>query len=243
MKVRVLNGNFIKIVAAIAMLIDHIGLLFFPDVVSFRVIGRISMPLFAMMFAEGCRYTRSKFRHVFLVAVLGIAYSIVFYLFSQELYFSILTMFTFSALMIYAYQAFQKSVFEEKDVSLSVCTAAIFIGLVAFTYLFCMRFNVDYGFWGCMLPVFPLLFDLKEVGKGWWTDNYYVRLGCFAIALLIHCLASPWTISYFAFLSFIPLLLYNGRRGKLKLKSFFYVFYPSHLVVLYGILMLISYNG
>ena len=51
MKVRVLDGNFIKIVAAIAMLIDHIGLLFFSDVVSFRVIGRISMPLFAMIFA------------------------------------------------------------------------------------------------------------------------------------------------------------------------------------------------
>lgn len=243
MNVRVLNGNFIKIIAAIAMLIDHIGLLFFPDVVSFRLIGRISMPLFAMMFAEGCRYTRSKLKHVSLIALLGIAYTVVFYLFSQEIYFSILTTFTFSALMIYAFQAFQKSVFERKDVGTGVCAAAMFVCLVVFTYLFCLRFDVDYGFWGCMLPVFPLLFDLKEVGKGWWTDNYYVRLGCFAIGLLLQCLASPWALSYFAFLSLLPLALYNGRRGKLKLKYFFYVFYPAHLAVLYGILMLISYYG
>ena len=29
------------------------------------------------------------------------------------------------------------------------------------------------------------------------------------------------------------ILLYNGRRGKLKLKRFFYVFYPLHITILY----------
>ena len=29
------------------------------------------------------------------------------------------------------------------------------------------------------------------------------------------------------------ILLYNGKRGKLKLKYFFYVFYPAHILALY----------
>ena len=34
-------------------------------------------------------------------------------------------------------------------------------------------------------------------------------------------------------LACLLILLYNGKRGKLKLKYFFYVFYPAHILVLY----------
>ena len=45
---------------AIGMFFDHLGLLFFPDVLWFRMIGRLSMPLFAFAIAEGCRYTKKQ---------------------------------------------------------------------------------------------------------------------------------------------------------------------------------------
>ena len=59
-----LSGNSLKIIAAFAMLIDHVGIMFFPTVAIYRIIGRISFPIFAFMIAEGCRYTRNKLKYI-----------------------------------------------------------------------------------------------------------------------------------------------------------------------------------
>ena len=46
---RVINSNttFLKIIAIISMTLDHIGIIFFPNIIFFRIIGRMSFPLFA----------------------------------------------------------------------------------------------------------------------------------------------------------------------------------------------------
>ena len=61
---RILSGNMLKILGAVFMLIDHIGVVFFPEVKILRILGRISFPIFAFMIAEGCRYTRNKLRYL-----------------------------------------------------------------------------------------------------------------------------------------------------------------------------------
>ena len=58
-----MSGNKLKIIACITMLIDHAGLLLYPNLLLLRYIGRISMPLFAFLIAEGCLHTRSKLRY------------------------------------------------------------------------------------------------------------------------------------------------------------------------------------
>ncbi|MBO7736222.1 MAG: hypothetical protein J6S22_00120, partial [Clostridia bacterium] len=70
-KLRFLSGNSIKILAAIAMVVDHVGLLFFPFNPIFRMIGRLAFPLFAYMIAEGCKYTKNKWKYLLLMAGLG----------------------------------------------------------------------------------------------------------------------------------------------------------------------------
>ena len=45
--------------AALTMLIDHIGAIFFPTVAMYRIIGRIAFPLYAFLLAEGVRRTKS----------------------------------------------------------------------------------------------------------------------------------------------------------------------------------------
>ena len=44
--------QFIQMIAALTMLIDHIGMVFFPSAIGFRAIGRLSFPLFAFGIAE-----------------------------------------------------------------------------------------------------------------------------------------------------------------------------------------------
>ena len=58
-----LSGNALKIIAAITMFIDHMGLMLFPKTLIFRYIGRLAFPIFAFMIAEGCRYTRNRLRY------------------------------------------------------------------------------------------------------------------------------------------------------------------------------------
>lgn len=56
-----MNTDMLKLIAMLTMLVDHIGLLFFPEIMAFRIVGRIAMPLFAYGIAQGyqnhCRFT------------------------------------------------------------------------------------------------------------------------------------------------------------------------------------------
>ncbi len=48
-KIQVLDGTALKIIAVISMVFDHVGDNFFPDQVWMRVIGRIALPIFALV--------------------------------------------------------------------------------------------------------------------------------------------------------------------------------------------------
>ena len=55
-----LSGNQLKIIAMLTMLVDHIGVQLFPECIILRIIGRLSLPIFAYMIAEGCLHTRNR---------------------------------------------------------------------------------------------------------------------------------------------------------------------------------------
>ena len=54
-----MNSFVLKLFAASFMLIDHIGILFFPEIMIFRILGRISFPIFAFLVVEGFMHTRN----------------------------------------------------------------------------------------------------------------------------------------------------------------------------------------
>lgn len=81
-KVQVLDSFWIKILAFLTMAIDHVGIFmtqmgYFPDNsvgmnvgLFFRIIGRLSFPLFALLLAEGMR--KSKNREKYLCRLAGL---------------------------------------------------------------------------------------------------------------------------------------------------------------------------
>ncbi|MBQ2256914.1 MAG: hypothetical protein II330_08615, partial [Clostridia bacterium] len=62
-------------------------------------------------------------------------------------------------------------------------------------------------------------------------------------AMLACNLEGSMTPRIWSLLALAPLALYNGEPGKHKLKYFFYVFYPAHLVLLYGIDIMLAWLG
>lgn len=244
-KIRFLNSNSIKILAALFMLVDHIGLMLFPYTMWIRMIGRLSMPLFAFAIAEGCRYTRNKWKHFSLLFGLGAICQIVYAIVDPNtLYFGILITFSFSTLMIYALQFAKKSTFE-KDRKWWKATLAwlLFAGSVAGTYIFCDNFTVDYKFYGCMLPVFASIFDFHRIPAPTLLkklDVLPLRVLCMTLPMIpmLYVGALGIRVTAFSFLAIPVLLLYNGEKGKRNMKYFFYIFYPLHLVILEGVLLL-----
>ena len=221
-----LSGNALKILAAIFMTIDHIGVILFPRVLILRIIGRLALPIFAFMIAEGCKYTRNKKKYFGMVFGLGSVCQIVYYLFDGSLYFSILITFSLSILIIYALQDWK-----QKKTALS---GLVFAASVIAVYLLNQWLTIDYGFWGCMLPVFAALLH------GTTRDSLPMNTTMLGVGLVFLGVSTDW-IQCLALMALPLLYAYNGQRGQRNLKYFFYIFYPTHLVVLEGIAMLIWY--
>jgi len=227
---RPLSGNMLKWIAAVSMVIDHTGFLFFPNAALFRIIGRLAFPIFCFMIAEGCRYTKSKCRYLLTIAALALPCQIVFYLFAHSLYMCVLVTFSLAIPATYALQY-------AKDCCLSPTAAAsakllsvlALAAVVAFVFFINTVLTIDYGFWGCMLPLFAAI--AQPSGPRSALDTLPLQALSMGAGLLILS-AVQGGIQFYSLTALPLLLLYSGRRGKRKMKYFFYVFYPAHLALL-----------
>ena len=236
-----ISGNVLKILGAIFMLIDHVGVILFPNVKVLRIIGRLAFPIFAFMIAEGCRYTKNKLRYFLTIFILGFMCQVVYYLYDKKLKMSILITFSLSILAVYSLQFVKESLFNKKyGVFVKISSIIAFIAVIAGIYYLNQIFSIDYGFWGCLAPLFAsLLVKPNNVNFKVWDviDNKFTRLIIFGIGLIILAIEMGNNQIY-SLLSLLILFLYSGKKGKANLKYFFYVFYPLHLVCLECLAML-----
>ena len=220
-----LTGNQLKLIALAAMTADHIGVQLFPQVLLLRMIGRLALPIFAYMIAQGCRYTHSKRRYLATIAAVALVCQIVYFFAMGSLYQCILVTFSLSILLIFSLDAARK---RPNFVNLAMAVLAFLSVWLISDMLprYLPGFYVDYGFFGILLPV------LIWFGKGKWQS-----IGLCGIGLVLLSLGN--TIQWFSLLTLPILALYNGKRGKAKLKYLFYIYYPAHLALIYLISLVI----
>lgn len=223
-----LTGNKLKIIAMLSMLIDHVGVELFPGVIIFRIIGRLALPIFAYMIAEGCQYTRNRLRYLGTVAGLGLLCQAVFYAAERSLYMGILITFALSITFIFSVDFYIK---RKTAASFTVAAAGVLFVLFAVfaapAIFKTQGYCVDYGALGVFLPI----------------AVYYVRgkaaklTAAFTVLTVMAYFSGA--VQWFALLAIPLLALYNGKRGKYNLKYMFYIFYPTHLAAIYLIGLLI----
>lgn len=220
-----LTGNQLKLIALITMTVDHIGMLLLPRLMILRIIGRIAMPLYAYMIAEGCRYTHDRRRYFLRLAGLALACQIVYYFADRSLYQCILVTFSLSVLCIWAVDTAQR----KGGAFWMLTAAAALLGAWAVCELLPVKisgFGVDYGFFGVLLPVTLYCFGKKGIVPG----------------MLLLCL-SIGDLQWWALAAVPLMLLYNGQRGSRSLGWVFYLYYPLHLAVLYGVAVCLQSVG
>ncbi len=248
-----LSAGKLKIIACIAMFIDHLGLMIFPSVYAFRAIGRLAFPIFAYFIAEGCHYTKRKVRRFLLLLGFGLSYLLVYYIFAAELYASIFLTFSVSVLVIYILDFVKRSAFSDFNCVNLTLSLLLLAGVLIGAYFLFVKVEFDYGFYGMLVPVLVSLFDFKDIQVPSYLrflDTYYMRLILLCVGLLLVCSDSyVWTAEIFSisvphycfyFAAPILLLFYNGKVGNKKLKYAFYIFYPAHIVFITAISIIIS---
>lgn len=192
-----------------------------------RCVGRLSFPLFAFLLVEGFLHTsnRKKYgRNLLVFAFISVlpwtlTHGVKWYTIFSNVFFTLF--FGFLALC-----ALNQWELEKRDSSEAVSSKSNVRLAVRLFALIVAPILLRSDFSGCGVSFILMLYVLRN------NRILHAAIGC--------CfLGSRWI----AGLAFIPINLYNGRRGFIQgpvAKYLFYAFYPFHLFVLYIIMQLMG---
>ncbi len=231
-KFRVLSGSTLKIIACISMFIDHatlilwhgyrdyISTLDYDSIMFFkhiydtgRAIGRAAFPIFCFLLVEGFFHTRNVYRYFVRLLVMALVSEHAFNLLAsdmprypedQNVYFTLLI----SLLVMICIDTAKRFLADKPGILTFVMIAICSLGCLA-AYLL----KTDYSFKGVIAVTVMYLLHGSRI------------MTCLGTALSF--IWEPWALTAVA-----PILLYNNKRG-LKLKYFFYLFYPLHIYLIY----------
>ena len=219
-----LSQEILKLIACVAMLIDHTGAVLFPQYISLRVIGRIAFPVYCFLLAEGVFYTKSPKKYGIRLGVGALLSELPFDL----ALFGGITL-QYQSVMITLLLGFAMSICMKR-----VNRAHWQVLLVIPFALLAEWLNTDYGGWGVALialfvltrqmPNKLLIQTICMAAICYLMDSYIMTFGALQVP-----------IEMFALVAMVPIALYSGEklsRSK-ALQWAFYLFYPVHLTVLF----------
>lgn len=224
---KILNSSMLKTLAVVTMFIDHFALvilywgILYPNIPITegtdlykvyeiyqicRFIGRFAFPIFCFLLIEGFIHTSNRKKYAIRLGIFAVLSELPFNLAVDNQLFSLEHQNVFFTLLIGLLTIWAMEYLERIQPIFMWLIAALGCGLA---YVI----QCDYDYQGILLIVILYLF------------RHYKLLQAAAGALSLYW---EWP----AMLSFIPILMYNGKKGW-NMKYFTYAFYPAHLLILY----------
>ncbi len=213
-----ISQSVLKYIAIITMLIDHIGVLFVKEMSlelynSCRMIGRLAFPIFCFCLVEGFLHTSSFWKYMFRIALFAVVSEIPFDLFISGKPFAFTSNNVMFTLLIALFVIYGISKLTFRGLKGMLLTFLIVsVGMLS-AYLL----KTDYSYKGILLVVFIYL-GMNDRAMMYITGTITLWLGGSYLGM-----TGP--------LAFIPIHFYNGQRGR-QMKYLFYVFYPTHMLLL-----------
>lgn len=218
----------LKIIAVICMICDHIRYIDISlDTELTKMLGRVAFPLFAFLISEGCIHTKNIKKYMKRLLVFAFISQIPYSMFclgcnvTSEIVLNIFFTLFLGALAIQIYQ---------EDENYSIKSLKILCIILCAELL-----NTDYGFIGVLTILNFYIFKDKKIIK-------YIIYMLLYFAWLFTIIGFDFNIingyiPYFIGYLLVPIFLqlYNGKLGRYKIKYFFYIIYPLHLLVLLSI--------
>ncbi|MDZ8138261.1 MAG: TraX family protein [Nostoc sp. DedQUE04] len=198
----------IKILAAVFMVMDHVCYLLIPELRILHLVGRFSFPLFAWLLAEGEKHTQNIYRYgrrLLITAIISQPiYSIVF----QSLALNILFTLFLGLVMLRLIKRYSQ-----------LWQQLIIIGLCA---VVAEGLGVEYRVYGIAVILLMSLIDKLK-------PNVWLLYWCFFHFILVTLFISD-IVQYWAIIAGFIVFQFNGKQGSRA--RWFYVFYPTHLIIL-----------
>lgn len=204
-----MNLFYLKVLACLFMLIDHIGAILLPNYISLRIIGRLAFPIFAFGIANGYYNTKDKKKYLFRLFSFGCLIQIPYSIIADTARLNIFLTLSFGLLFIIVY---------DSNLNILLKTLSSFLIL----YISDIS-NMDYGSYGVLLIFLFYVF---------YEDKLKLFTSFFGLNILFIYFVGFSNIQIFSLFSLIFINLYNFKLG-IKARYLFYIFYPAHLMVLH----------
>lgn len=218
----------IKIIACVTMVLDHIKYAI-PETegILTNYFGRLAFPLYAFLLTEGYVHTKDLKKYYYRMIIFAIISQIPFMLFRTLVgeWKMLNIMFTL-LLGLIAITVYDKE--KRKYISIPIIILLILMGKIL---------KVDYGWYGVTTVI--LLYMLKNY-KSYIPFSYLLLLIVYYYSRIKSFNFGTEIILYilFSWSSTFIMMIYNGKEGK-KLKYFYYIFYPLHMIIIYLISLVI----
>lgn len=240
---RGLTGNQLKVIGIVAILIDNVGAVViqggilhageraaYQSIIAThsgqiwmiagqvcRYCGRLAFPIFAFLVAEEFVRTRERARYAIRMLVFAVISEVPFDLAVYHKvfypYYQNMLFTLFIGIMVIYVMEYARNLWVQIAALAAGCALAWLL-------------QTDYNVMGVLL-----------IAAMYWLRYNDTAQLCVGVAM-----CAVESVSYYCVsaLAFVPIVMYNGRRGAFQLKYLLYVFYPAHFLVLYGLSMWIS---